>query len=98
MMGIMEMMESGHSVRSFAGEAVSDADRATLEAEVGRGNAEGGLHMKLVWDEPQASDSTMAHYGKFENVRNYLVIAGPAGDGLEERGGYYGQRAALLAQ
>lgn len=98
MIDIMKAIEERHSVRSFTDETISAEDRAALEDEVKSGNATGKLHMKLVWDEPEAFDSTMAHYGKFSNVRNYLIIAGPAGTNLEERGGYYGQRVALLAQ
>lgn len=49
-------------------------------------------------DEPEAFDSTLAHYGKFSNVRNYLVLAGPESATLEGRCGYYGERLVLLAQ
>lgn len=97
-MDALEAIKARHSVRSYTDEPIDEETRSALQAEVDRGNLEGNLHMELVWDEPQAFNSTLAHYGKFSNVRNYLVIAGPAGEGLEERGGYYGERVVLLAQ
>lgn len=95
---LQQAMERRHSVRSYTSEPVSASDRAALQAEIGRCNAEGGLAIKLACDEPKAFDSLLAHYGKFTNVRNYLVLAGPDAPDLDERCGYYGERLVLLAQ
>lgn len=97
-MDAYEAIRVRHSVRAFSDEPIDPQTRTALQAEVERCNEEGNLHMELAWDEPRAFDSTLAHYGKFSNVCNYLIVAGPAGDGLEERGGYYGERVVLLAQ
>ena len=94
----MEAIRARHSVRSFTDEPIPKGVRETLEAEIERCNGESGLHMALVSDEPEAFDSTLAHYGKFSGVRNYLVLAGPDAPDLEERCGYYGERIVLLAQ
>lgn len=96
--GAMKLMEERHSVRSFTDEPLSESDRAALQAEIERCNAEGGLNISLVCDEPQAFTSFLAHYGKFENVKNYFVLAGPDAADLNERCGYYGERLVLLAQ
>lgn len=93
-----DIMRARHSVRSYTDQALSADVRKTLQQEIDACNAEGKLHMTLVCDEPQAFDSTMAHYGKFSNVRNYLIIAGKPAADLEERAGYYGERIVLLAQ
>ena len=82
---LQQAMERRHSVRSYTSEPVSTSDRAALQAEIGRCNAEGGLAIKLACDEPKAFDSLLAHYGKFTNVRNYLVLAGPDAPDLDER-------------
>lgn len=87
-----------HAVRQFTDEPVAADVRDALEREVAACNAAGNLHMRLVWDDPQAFDSAMAHYGKFSGVSNYLVIAGAPADDLDERGGYWGERVVLLAQ
>lgn len=97
-MNELEAIKARHSVRAYKSTPIPEDVRKQLEAAIEAGNAEGNLHMKLVCDEPEAFDSTMAHYGKFSGVRNYVVIAGPTTAGLEERGGYYGERVALLAQ
>lgn len=92
------LMKARHSVRTFTDEPLSAEERAALQDEIDAGNAEGGLSMRLVCDEPEAFDSTMAHYGKFSGVRNYVVLAGTPAPDLEERCGYYGERIVLLAQ
>ena len=98
-MDMLEAIRERHSVRAYTDAAIPEEVRAALEAEVARGNAESNLAMRLVWDEPEAFDSTLAHYVRFRNVRNYLVLAGPADmPDLEERAGYYGERVVLLAQ
>lgn len=96
--GILKVIEARHSVRSFTDEPISDDVAATLQEEIERCNTEGSLHISLVCDEPRAFDSTLAHYGKFSNVRNYIVLAGQATQDLDERCGYYGERLVLLAQ
>lgn len=35
----------------------------------------------------------MAHYGKFENVKNYIAIVGSKKD--QEKAGYYGEKIVL---
>lgn len=95
---VFKLMEERHSVRSYTDEPISDADAVALKDEIARCEAESGLHIKLVLDDSEAFDSTLAHYGKFSNVRNYLVISGPASADLNERCGYYGERLVLFAQ
>lgn len=95
---MMQAIEKRHSVRSFTDEPLGDAAIAALEEEIARGNADGSLSMALVCDEPEAFESTLAHYGKFANVKNYLVLAGPDKPDLAERCGYYGEKLVLLAQ
>lgn len=38
----------------------------------------------------------MAHYGRFQNVRNYIVIVGTKND--QEKAGYYGEKLVLKCQ
>lgn len=97
-MEILEAINSRHSVRSFTDEPLSEAEQNALQAEIEQCNTESGLHMELVCNEPQAFDSTLAHYGKFSNVKNYFLLAGAKTPDLEEKCGYYGQRIVLLAQ
>ena len=87
-----------HAVRQYTDEPISAEDRAALEREVAACNELGNLHMALVWDEPEAFDSALAHYGKFTGVRNYLVVAGAPARDLERSAGYWGERFVLTAQ
>lgn len=97
-MTIQEAMKARHSVRQYADRPLEDEAVAKLEAEIQACNAESGLHMQLVKNEPKAFDCFMAHYGKFSGVTNYIALVGPKGKDLEETCGYYGQRLVLLAQ
>jgi nitroreductase len=40
----------------------------------------------------------MLSYGTFSGVKNYFVMVGKKGDGLDERVGYYGEQLVLLSQ
>lgn len=95
---VFKLIEARHSVRSYTEESISEADVAALREEVARCEEESGLHIKLVLDDPEPFNSALAHYGKFSNVRNYLVIAGPSSADLNEKCGYYGEHLVLFAQ
>ena len=97
-MDMMEAIEQRHSVRSFKDDPIGEDVLEKLDKEIARCNAEGGLEMILVTEETGAFDSALAHYGKFSNVRNYVILAGENVPELEERCGYYGERIVLLAQ
>ena len=94
----MDVMRSRHSVRQYTAMPISPEDRDALAAELAHCNAEGGLHLQLVTDEPDAFGGFMAHYGKFDGVRNYIALVGKKGPDLEEKLGWYGERLVLLAQ
>ncbi len=91
-------IESRHSVRSYTAAPLSEEERAALSQEIARSNEAGNLHMRLVVDEPEAFSSLLAHYGKFRDVQNYLVLAGTPAPSLEQRCGYFGERIVLTAQ
>ena len=69
-----------------------------LKEQIAILNNEGNLHIQLIQNEPKAFQGTMAKYGKFRNVTNYIVMAGKKADDLDERIGYYGEHLVLLAQ
>lgn len=97
-MNDLEAIEARHSVRSFTSKAIEGDVLAQLQQTVARCNEESGLSMQLCIDNPEAFDGTLAHYGKFENVRNHLALVGPKALDLDERCGYYGERVVLEAQ
>ena len=97
-MTIQEAILARHAVRSYTDQKIPEDVVSRLKAEIDTCNEQSGLHIQLVTDEPHAFDGMMAHYGKFSGVQNYIALIGPKSSRLEEQAGYYGERAALLAQ
>lgn len=94
----MDVMKDRHSVRQYRDIAIEDEKRNMLMALVNQLNAESGLHMQILFDEPECFDSLMAHYGKFTGVSNYIALVGKKGTGLDETAGCYGEKIVLKAQ
>lgn len=95
---MQEAIEARHSVRAYKDLPLSEEIVKLLEDELVKLNNEGQLHIQLICNEPKAFQGTMAKYGKFRNVNNYLVMAGKKAEDLDERIGYYGEHIVLLAQ
>ena len=94
----LEAIKARHSVRKYTDQPIETAKVATFRAEIERLNAESGLNIQLVLDEPKCFSSGMWKYGQFSGVKNYFVMAGPKGKEAEEKIGYYGEKLVLLAQ
>ena len=97
-MTIQEAIAARHSVRAFEDRPIAPDAADALRAEIAACNAEGGLNIRLVLDEPNAFGGFMAHYGKFTGVRNYIALIGREAKDLDERAGWFGERLVLLAQ
>ena len=97
-MTLQEAIEARHSVRAFINQPLAADVVKVLEEKIAVLNLEGKLHIQLIQNEPKAFLGTMAKYGKFRNVGNYIVMAGQKADDLDERVGYYGEQLVLLAQ
>lgn len=97
-MTIQEAIEARHSVRAYKEQPLTAEVVKALEDKVAELNREGRLHMQLILNEPKAFQGTLAKYGKFRGVRNYIVVAGQKADDLDERVGYYGEQLVLFAQ
>ena len=92
----LEAIKARHSVRKYTGQPIEESKLNLLREEIQKCNAEAGIHIQLVVDEPKAFSTGVFKYGVFSGVRNYLVMAG--NKDAEERIGYYGERIVLLAQ
>ncbi|MGN1098432.1 MAG: nitroreductase family protein [Clostridia bacterium] len=97
-MEIFEAIQNRHSVRSYVDKAIPAETLAELEKEIALCNNEGGLHIQLAANEPEAFGGLMAHYGKIRGVQNYIALIGKKAPDLDERLGYYGERIALKVQ
>ena len=97
-MTIQEAIEARHSVRAYKEQPLTEEIVRVLEEQIADLNQEGNLHIQLILNEPKAFLGTLAKYGKFRGVTNYIVMAGKKADDLDERVGYYGEHLVLLAQ
>lgn len=85
-------------MRKYAGQPIETEKVEKLQAEVAAANAEGGLNIQLVLEEPKSFASGIWKYGYFSGVKNYFVMAAAKGKAFEEKIGYYGERLVILAQ
>lgn len=97
-MDIIKLMESRHSVRQYVEKEIEENVREELNQCIKECNAESGLHIQAIFDEPKCFDTMMAHYGSFTGVSNYIAMVGEKSDKLEELCGYYGEKIVLKAQ
>ena len=97
-MELIDAIRARHSVRKYLDKPIEVDKVATLRATVEQINADTGLNIQLVLQEPKAFASGIWKYGQFSGVKNYFVIAGPKGKEAEEKMGYYGEQLVLLSQ
>lgn len=97
-MTTLESIKERHSVRAYLDKVIESDKLQTLAEEVEKCNKEGNLHFQLVLNEEKAFLSTLAHYGKFSGVKNYIACIGKKTADLNEKIGYYGERLVLLLQ
>ena len=97
-MTLQEAIKNRHSVRKYTDKPIETAKVATLRTGIERANAESGLNIQLVLEEPKCFSSGIWKYGQFSGVKNYFVMAGPRGKEAEEKIGYFGEKLVILAQ
>lgn len=97
-MDIVQAIKERHSVRAYTGKKIEEEKRRKLDALIEEYNEESGLHIQIRYDDPSGFASRLAHYGKFRNVENYIILAGIPSDDLQEKCGYYGEKLVLEAQ
>ena len=95
-MNLLEAIKARHAVRHFTDQTIEGDVKAALMEKLDACQKASGLNLQLVLDEPRAFAGPLARYGKFQNCKNYLVLAGPRGS--DEAMGYYGQQIVLKAQ
>jgi nitroreductase len=94
----IEAIRARHSVRKYVDKPIEAEKVAALQAVIKRVNAEEGLNIQLVLEEPKAFSAGLWKYGQFSGVRNYFVMAGPKGKETEQKIGFCGEELVLLAQ
>ena len=98
-MDLIEAIQKRHSVRKYTDQSIEETKLASLRKAVEEANAESGLNIQLVLNEPKGfSGRFFTTYGQFSGVKNYIVMSAPKGKEWEEKVGYYGEKLVLLAQ
>lgn len=97
-MDLLQAMEERHAVRAYDDRKIEGQTLDALKRAIDDVNKESGLCFQLVTDEEKAFGGAAAHYGKFENVKNYIAVVGKKGADLSEKAGYYGEKLVLIAQ
>lgn len=95
-MDMLDLMRVRHSVRQYKNQPIEPAKRDKINSFIKDVNEESKLSIQAIYDEPKCFDSFMAHYGKFQNVKNYIAIVGNKSD--QEKAGYYGEKLVLKCQ
>lgn len=97
-MTTLEAIDARHSVRSYQDRAIPPEERKQLDDFIQKCNQESGLNIFVRYDDPDGFDSRLAHYGRFRNVKNYIVLSGKKTANFEYQCGYYGEKIVLCAQ
>ena len=97
-MNLHEAVLARHSVRSYLDKPLDPTAVAELQALLAKLNAESGLHMQLILNDPNPFGGLLSKVGWLAGVKNYLALVGPNSGGLDERCGYWGERFVLEAQ
>ena len=98
-MDIRDAIKERHSVRQYKDIPMGETERKRLEMLIEQCNAESGLRMQLICNDPECFDTFLAHYGRFSNAKNYIAMVGKKSmPDLDECCGYYGQKIVLEAQ
>jgi len=93
---MIDVIRSRHSVRQYKDDVIEEEKRLILDNLINECNKESGLNIQACYDEVEAFNTFMAHYGRFKNVKNYIAIVGKKDTG--EQVGYYGEKLVLKAQ
>ena len=96
-MTLQEAITARHSVRKYIDKEIPADIVTVLQDKIVEYNKVGNLNIQLVLNETRAFTG-MLSYGTFSGVKNYFVMVGKKGDGLDERVGYYGEQLVLLSQ
>lgn len=63
-MDIREMIRERHSVRQFTDNPIPEELRGRIQEVIRTCNAESGLSIQAIYDDPECFQTLLAHYGK----------------------------------
>ena len=96
-MNLKEAIKVRHTVRTYNGNAIKGDNLKVLQEMIAKANEESNLHIQLVNGIEGAFSKFVIHYGKWNNVTNYIALIGKDTPDLDQKCGYYGEQFALWA-
>lgn len=97
-MNYLELIKERHSVRKYLNKEIENEKIDLINQKVQEINKLSGLNIQFITNEPKAFNSMFVHYGKFKNVKNYLILIGKKTKNFSELCGYYGEQLVLYIQ
>ena len=97
MMNEFAALEKRHAIRKYKKDAIDSDTIRELNQIIDDCNKESDLHIRMYLQEPQAFHSFFTHFGRFQNVQNYIALIGKPNEILEETCGYYGEKIVRKA-
>lgn len=97
-MNYLELIKERHSVRKYLDKEIEKEKIDLINQKVQEINNQSGLNIQFITNEPKAFNSMLVHYGKFKNVKNYLIFIGKKTKNFSELCGYYGEQLVLYIQ
>ena len=97
-MDTLQLMRERHSVRKYIDKMIPNDVRNALDRYTAELNEKSGLHIQIIYDEPDCYSAFMAKYGGIKGCCNYISLVGRELPDLDERCGYYGELLVLKAQ
>lgn len=81
-MNLKEAAQKRHSVRSYLNKKIEDNKIQKIQNIINECNKKNDFNIQFFTNEPNAFNCFMAHYGKFENVSNYILLIGKKGENI----------------
>ena len=97
-METIRIMRERHSVRKYLDREIPPDIRAALDEYTSGLNGKSGLHIQIIYDEPDCFSSFKAKYGGISGCKNYISLVGKKSKDLDEKCGYFGEMLVLKAQ
>ena len=97
-MDSQQAIRERHAVRKYVDRPIEPEKVREIQKLIDECNAECGLHIQLVLDEPLAFSTGVFKYGQFSGVKNYLALVVKRNVDQNEAVGRCWQRIVLLMQ
>ena len=92
-----DAVKNRHTVRKYLDKKIEGEVLDNLNSLVKECNEEGGLHIQLITDEPEAFSGLKSRMVKSSGVANYVALVGKESDKLDVLLGYYGEKIVIRA-